>query len=145
VPGRKRGQFKRLDEQQRQALAEYLAARVDYLRAERKYTQQLLKALDAPARGDGKRLRAFASQVLGPARGRMRAAQLTALTEAADLDHLAELVPTVLGTLRQAVDVPMLLAALNIDPELTGEAVTKLVPLVERVTSSRARHRRSAT
>jgi len=86
VPGRKRGQFKRLDEQQRQALAEYLAARVDYLRAERKYTQQLLDALQAPTRGDSKRLRGFASQVLAPARRRMRAAQVTAVTESADID-----------------------------------------------------------
>jgi hypothetical protein len=86
-----------------------LTARIDYLRAERKYTQQLKDALQAPARGDSKRLRAFASQVLAPARGRMRAAQLTAVAEAADIDQLADLIPTVLDGLRQAVAVPMLL------------------------------------
>jgi hypothetical protein len=145
VPGRARGQFKRLDERQRKALAEYLTARIEYLRAERKYTQQLKDALQAPARGDSKRLRAFASQVLATARGRMRAAQLTAITEAVDIDQLAEMIPTVLDGLRQAVDVPMLLAALNVDIELTGQAVTKATPLIERITASISSNRRSET
>jgi len=55
----------------------------------------------------------------------MRTAQLTAITEAIDIDQLAEVIPTVLGGLRQVVDVPMLRAALNVDVELTGQAVTK--------------------
>ena len=143
MPGKARGQFKRLDKRQQKALAEYLTARTDYLRAERKYTQQLLDALQAPARGDSKRIRAFATQVLAPARERMRSAQLTAITEAVDIDQLAELIPTVLGGLRQVVDVPMLLAALNVDVELTGQAVTKVSPLIERITASISSNRRS--
>jgi hypothetical protein len=143
VAGKARGQFKRLDKRQQKALADYLTARIDYLRAERKSTQQLIDALQGPARGDSKRIRTFASQVLAPARERMRTAQLTAITEAVDIDQLAELIPSVLGGLRQAVDVPMLLAALNVDVELTGQAVTKITPLIERITASISSNRRS--
>jgi hypothetical protein len=144
MPGRPRGRFKHLDERQREALAEYLAARIDYLRAERRYTQQILNALQAPNRGDNKRIRQFVSDVLAPARGRMRTAQLSAMSEAMDVDRLADLVPGIVGGVAQAVDIPMLFAALNIDTDLTDQIVDKATPVVRRLMATAARNRQTA-
>ena len=144
MPGRPRGRFKNLDERQREALAEYLIARIDYLRAERKYAQQMLNALQDPTRGDNKRIRHFVSDVLAPARGRMRTAQLSAMSEATDVDRLTDLVPGIVGGVAQAVDIPMLFAALNIDTDLTDQIVDRATPVVRRFMATAARSRQAA-
>ena len=143
MPGKPRGRFKNLDARQRTALAEYLSARLDYLRAERKYTQQMLAALQDPTRGDNKRLRQFVSDVLAPARRRMRAAQLSAVTEAADVDMLSELIPTMVGGMASAVDIPMLFAALNIDNDVSDQIVDRAMPVIERIRSGASARRRA--
>ena len=144
MPGKPRGRFKNLDERQREALAEYLTARIDYLRAERKYTQQILNALQDPQRGDNRRIKQFVSDVLGPARGRMRTAQLTAMSEATDMDRIADLMPGIVGGVAQAVDIPMLFAALNIDTDLTDQIVDRATPVVRRFMATAARNRQAA-
>ena len=128
---RTRGRFKQLNEAQREALANYLTARIEYLRAERKYASLLLGALQSPARGHNKALRRFVADVLAPARTRMRASQISAATESVDIDALSELLPGVLGGLNQAVHVPMLFSALNIDPDLTEQAMAKMTPVIK--------------
>ncbi len=144
MPGRPRGRFKNLDDRQRKALARYLIARIDYLRAERKYTQQVLDALQEPARGDNKRMRVFLAEELAPARGRMRDAQMSAVAESTDVDALSEVIPAIVGGLGRAVDIPMLLAALNIDADLTGQAVAKAAPILKRIASRGSTNRNAA-
>jgi hypothetical protein len=142
--GRPGGRFKSLDARQRKALAEYLTARLDYLRAEPKYTQQLLAALQDPARGDNKRMRQFLNDVVAPARRPMREAQLSAVAEAADVDVLSELIPTLLGGLTQAVDIPMLVAAINVDNDVADQVVDRAMPVVRRIVSGASTRRRAA-
>ena len=131
VATRSRGRFKQLNEAQREALATYLAARIEYLRAERKYASLLLSALQSPTRGDNKAIRRFVVDVLAPARKRMRASQISAAAESVDIDALSELLPGVLGGINQAVHVPMLFSALNVDPDVTEQAMAKVAPVIK--------------
>jgi hypothetical protein len=135
-----RGRFKQLTEAQREVLADYLTARIEYLRAERKHAQLLLDALRSPARGDNKRMRKFVADVLAPSRKRMRACQVAAVAESVDIDVFSELLPAVLGGINQAVDVPMLFSALNVDSDLTDQAMEKVTPMIKTI-ASRVRQR----
>jgi hypothetical protein len=130
-----RGRFRQLNEGQRKALADYLTARIEYLRAERKHTQLLLGALQSPARGDNKRMRKFVAGVLAPSRKRMRACQISAVAESVDIDVLSDLLPEALGGINHAVHIPMLFSALNVDSDLTDQAIEKAAPVIRSITS----------
>jgi hypothetical protein len=130
-----RGRFKQLNEAQQEALADYLTARIEYLRAERKHTQLLLGVLQSPARGDNKRIRKFVADVLAPSRRRMRTRQISAVAESVDVDVLSELLPGVLEGVNHAVHVPMLFSALNVDADVTDQVIKNAAPLITRITS----------
>lgn len=133
MTGRARGRFGRLSESQRDSLADYLAARNEYLEASRTHNELLMGELENPSRSSDRQIRKFESTVLGPARARMRERQITLLSEAVDAEALAELVPDLLRGLSRSVSIPLLFAALNIDADRAEELVEKSAGLVRRV------------
>ncbi len=132
MAGEARGRFGRLSQEQKRLMADYLTARNEFLEASRTYNELLIAELDRPGGKSSKQVRTFASAVLGPARTRMKALQVTLLTESVDTDELAEFLPDLLPGLARSVNIPMLAAALNIDTDMADTMVKKSAALFRK-------------
>jgi hypothetical protein len=112
-----------LDLETRTALASFLSDRNEYTKQLLKLNELRIKVLQNPTPDGEKQLAEYSSAIVAPLRGKLSEQTVELLKRAIDLDSLKGLLPIIFLGVTQAINVPMLLTILGIDPDMIEQLV----------------------
>jgi hypothetical protein len=118
------GSFDSLDPEKRRKLAEYLEVRNEYFEMSIKLNELRIRTLVEPTAANQDAMNDYASAVLAPMRLKHNELASGLVKDAVDLSKLKDMLPMLAAALTSAIDVPLLLTALNADPDMIEKIVS---------------------
>lgn len=117
------GDLTQLNDEERRELAELVAARIEYNKLLLKCDELKLAFLSNPTREAQEAYETFAELTLRPKREEMLKETLDVLRLSVNSELLVKSLPMLLAVFVQAVNIPLLLNAVNVDPTQVKQAI----------------------
>jgi hypothetical protein len=115
-----------LTDEQRKTLLDLVRAKDDYMEVGRELNKLRAAALLNPCQKTQEAMENYASAVVAPKRLRVAELQMSLVTGAVSIEKLQSMLPMVALALTQSINLPLLMAALDFDPDVTQKALTDL-------------------
>ena len=112
-----------LSPEQKQTLASFLADRNEYLTLQVRLNELRIQVLNNPTPAAEEQLQDFASAVVAPVRDRLSQQVLDLVGESVNVDKIMQMLPLLLLTMAQSVNIPMLLTVINLDPDMIEKLI----------------------
>lgn len=124
--------FDSLDPEQRRKLCNYLEVRNEYLEASIKLNELRMRALVEPTAANQDAIDNYASAVMVPARTKHSMMLAELAKEAVDVQKIQEMLPMLAAAFVSAINVPLLMAALNADPDMIEKIIGEVSSFFKR-------------
>ncbi|HVX23932.1 MAG TPA: hypothetical protein VG992_01150 [Candidatus Saccharimonadales bacterium] len=120
------GALSSLDPELREALADLITTRNEYLEQTILLNKLRIQTLQNPSPAGDKQIEDFASTVLAPVRRRAAEQMMKLIQQSVDPEQFKSMLPMAGLALMQAVNLPLLLNTLGLEPESIQELVGDL-------------------
>lgn len=120
-----------LSPEDRERLADLLEARLALAEQQRVLNQMRITHLRDPKAVSEEQVNGYAKDIIAPARSRISEQQVLLLQSSIDAQKLKDMLPMILLAVTQSINIPLLLAALNIEPDMVEDLVKHIKEFID--------------